>query len=216
MRIVLAFSALLALAGNGFAQDEDQVFTGTVGQSPIVLRLIHTGDGITGSYFYRAQGVDIGLVAEGEAGQFIECPLAVGNSVPVRCDHPTGYWQLSLDQPTISGFWRKTSQATSALPITLTPVGFSDEVDDTYEELRAEGPTRPLDKKGASPDGAVAWQYMEEPRSGASIPQLTEAPVPTAMQAVNENLGYRFRGTVGLALAAKPGGSYGCDYTVPF
>jgi hypothetical protein len=224
-------AALLCLAGVANANtnasadkkpDASETYLGTLGKSAVVLRLYRNDDGRSvGTYFYRSQGVDIGLVAQAKEGQYIECPLRGGNDEPAPCDKPTGYWTLAVNGDTVTGTWRKTPQAASALPIVLKRTAASCDADfdptvqaRAYACLRADGPTHPTGKTGASHDGALAWQFVEEKRSGASMPQLTRAPDSTAMASINDALARRLRADIDNSLEAKPEGEGSCSHTI--
>jgi hypothetical protein len=228
MRSPIVIVSLLLFAassiGVAHAQDGQGPFVGTLGKSAIVLRL-YTNDGKkVGRYFYRAKGVDIGLIANGHANEYIECPLGGGNNEPDACDKPTGYWTLSVQGDSANGTWRKTPQATDALPVALTrqcehcanASDSADAIEKTYAQLRAVGPTQMLPKQSSSDDGAVTWQFMQEKRSGATIPQLVKAPAVDAMRKINDNLKHEFTHDIDAALSSKPDGEASCDYSIPF
>ncbi|WP_321888749.1 hypothetical protein [Paraburkholderia bannensis] len=232
MRIVCT-AALLALAVSLPARaatsatpatpdtQSSTTWLGTLGKSAIAVRLYRNDDGQTvGTYFYRSQGVDIGLVAQGKPGQFVECPLRGGNDQPAACDAPTGYWSIALNGDSASGTWRKTPQA-APLPVALSRSTAScdnifrtDKQQHAYECLRADAPLRATGKQSISHDGTLAWQFVEENRSGASAPQLTRAPNPAAMAAINRDLQKVLRSDINAALEAKPEGQGSCATSI--
>jgi hypothetical protein len=229
MRHAFAIAGLLFLgalhAGAALADDDQGPFVGTLGKSAIVLRLYKDDNGQpVGRYFYRSQGIDIGLIARNAPGEYMECPLEGGNTDPQACEQPTGYWTLSVKGDNVIGTWRKTLQAAQTLSVTLArqcnacanasyP---SDAIEKAYAQLRAEGPTHLSTKPSTSDDGSVTWQWLQEKRSGATIPQLVKAPVADAMQRINDELKRRFAQDIDAALSAKPDGESSCQYTVPF
>ena len=228
MRHVFVIASLLLFAassvGIAHADDDQGPFVGTLGKSPIVLRLYTNDDKKVGRYFYRAKGVDIGLIASGKGNEYIECPLGGGNNEPDVCDKPTGYWMLSIQGDNANGTWRKTLQATDALPVALTrqcsgcanandPSGA---IEKAYAQLRAEGPTQMLPKPSSSDDGLVTWQFIQEKRSGATIPQLVKAPASDVMRKINDDLKHQFAQDIDAALSSKPDGEASCNYSVPF
>jgi hypothetical protein len=228
MRETLVVITLLLISVSGIrvvrADDSQGPFVGTLGKSPIVLRL-YTEDGKkVGRYFYRAKGIDIGLIAESKNNEYIECPLGGGNNEPEACDKPTGYWTLLIQGDNATGTWRKTRQAAENLPVALTRQcngcanagDPSDAIEKAYSQLRAEGPTQLLPKQSSSDDDAVAWQFMQEKRSEATIPQLVKAPATDAMRKINDDLKHQFAENIDAALSSKPDGEASCDYSIPF
>ncbi|RKP50951.1 hypothetical protein D7S89_07805 [Trinickia fusca] len=195
-----------------------------MGKSAIVLRLYEFDHARVGRYFYRSQGVDIGLVQAGKPGQFVECPLDGGNDEPKTCDAPTGYWTLSIEGDVVKGNWRKTATAAQTLPVELKRAAVTCDVhfdahsdsERAYECLRSEAPTQVMARNGHSDDGAIAWQFVREKRSGAMMVQLSAAPDRGAMDAVNASLERGFREDISEALASLPGGSTSCDSKVSF
>jgi hypothetical protein len=233
MRIVHAtalFALTIAIAGPALAAAPSQTDTqssttwlGMLGKSAIAVRLYRNDDGqAVGTYFYRSQGVDIGLVAQNKSGQYVECPLRGGNDQPASCEKPTGYWSLAVNGDNASGNWRKTPQAAPlsiALhrsPITCDDDFRSDKQQQPYECLRVEGAPIPTDKRAVSHDGALAWQFVEEKRSGASAPQLTHAPNPAAMAAINRALQKALRFDINAALESRPDGDALCSSSIGF
>jgi hypothetical protein len=228
MRHAFVIVSLLILAassvGIAHAQDDQGPFVGTLGKSPIVLRLYTNDSKKVGRYFYRAKGIDIGLIASGKSGEYIECPLGGGNNEPDVCDKPTGYWTLSIQGDNANGTWRKTPQATDALTVALTrqcngcakASDPSDAIEKAYAQLRAEGPTQMLPKQSSSDDGAAMWQFMQEKRSGATIPQLVKAPASDGMRKINDDLKHHFAQDIDAALSSKPDGEASCSYSIPF
>jgi hypothetical protein len=228
MRHAFVIASVLCLGTFGFgvahAEDDQGPFVGTLGKSPIVLRL-YTNDGKkVGRYFYRTKGIDIGLIANGKNNEYIECALGGGNNEPETCDKPTGYWTLSIQGENANGTWRKTPQATDALSVALTrqcsecantsdPSGA---IEKAYAQLRAAAPTQMLPKQSSSDDGAVTWQFMQEKRSGATIPQLVKAPTNDAMRKINDDLKHEFAQDIDATLSSKPDGEASCEYTIPF
>jgi hypothetical protein len=225
MRLPAAVSlAMLSLVGLCHASDGQGSYVGTIGKSPVVLRFEKNEQQTVGRYFYRSQGVDIGLVPGGKVGEFIECPLSGGDAAPAACDQPTGYWTLSVGADTVTGEWREAPQTANSLPIHLTrasdhcDMGASDAppAENAYECLRSEGERQILPKKGAAAHGAVTWQFIGDKRSGANMPQLTKAPDAEAMRQINATLQKIFRQEVSVALQSRPQGESSCTPTVAF
>ncbi|KWN17605.1 hypothetical protein [Burkholderia ubonensis] len=206
------------------AAPDESLYRGTIGKSPIVLRFYQNDKQAIGRYFYRSQGIDIGLVPTVNAGEFIECPLSGGGDEPTACAEPTGVWSLSFASGSASGTWRKSAGAVATLPIRLERTSAtcdanfhgSSATERSYDCLRVEGPTEISARKGTSADRAVTWRFITEKRSGASTPQLTSAPSADAMRTINAELDRVFRETVGLALMARPKGDSSCTPTVAF
>jgi len=222
LRIALLFTLGLTVTGAAHAGDVDGVYVGTLGKSSIVAvfyKIDH--DKPVGNYFYRTQGRDIGLVAQNQEGQYMECPVE-GTSknpedyaplTPEPCDKPFGYWRLSMTGDNAVGAWSKTPDFTTTLVIQLQRVPKQGDCTD-YECLRAEGPVSVVkNSQKQSDDGAVAWHFLREERSGASIPQLTKAPDEAALRAINESLRKAFRDDISWTLASP---SNGYRYKVPF
>ena len=212
-------------AGTAHADDDQGPFVGTLGKSPIVLRFDSHDDGPKiGRYFYRSKGIDIGLIASGKNDEYIECPFGGGNNEPEACDKPTGYWTLSIQGDSATGTWRKTPQSTDTLPVALTSQCAdcahasdpSDAIEKAYAQLRAAGTMQMLPKLSSSDDGAVTWQFMQEKRSGATIPQLVKAPNSDAMHKINDDLKQQFADDIDSALSSKPDGDASCEYRIPF
>lgn len=216
-RIFAAVLALLAMVGTAHAE-AGGVYTGTLGPSAVVVQFYTDQQGFVGRYFYRARGVDIGLVHR-SGGRFVECALQGGGDTPQPCSKPTGYWTLAFSGDSATGTWRKTPQAPPLeikLMLTVTRQSDASVLAQAYARLRAEGPAEPAGEQSVSSDGGVAWQFLREKRSGARIPQLTKAPDAAAMQAINKSLDETFRLDIDQALSAKPEGEYACNYKVPF
>lgn len=221
---IVALIVACTATGAVYAADASDSYVGTLGKSPIALRLYELDQARVGRYFYRSQGVDIGLVQAGKPGQFIECPLGGGNDEPKTCDAPTGYWTLSIDGDVVKGNWRKTANAAQTLPVELKRATITCDArfnehsasERAYECLRSDGPTQMLARKGHSDDGATAWQFVREKRSGATMVQLSAAPNQDEMRAVNALLERGFRENISAALASLPGGSTWCDSKVSF
>lgn len=86
MRLSCAPLIAASLATNiAHAAPDESLYRGTIGKSLIVLRFYKNDKQAIGRYFYRSQGVDIGLVPTGNAGEFIECPLSGGGDEPTAC-----------------------------------------------------------------------------------------------------------------------------------
>ena len=220
-RIALLFTLGLTMTGAAHAGDVDGVYVGTLGKSSIVAVFYKIDNKPVGNYFYRSQGREIGLVAQNQEGQYMECPVE-GTSKdpddyaplnPEPCNKPFGYWRLSMTGDNAVGAWSKTPDFTTTLAIRLQLVPKQGDCTD-YECLRAEGPVSVVkNSQKQSDDGAVAWHFLREERSGASIPQLTKAPDETALRAINESLLKTFRGDIERTFDSPMNGN---RYKVPF
>ncbi|WP_157644568.1 hypothetical protein [Burkholderia ubonensis] len=70
------------------AAPDESLYRGTIGKSSIVLRFYQNDKQAIGRYFYRAQGIDIGLVPTVNAGEFIECPFPAATNQPPAPNRP--------------------------------------------------------------------------------------------------------------------------------
>ncbi|WP_157381040.1 hypothetical protein [Burkholderia ubonensis] len=171
----MRFSCALLFAASlvtdiAHAAPDESLYRGMIGKSPIVLRFYQNDKQAIGRYFYRSQGIDIGLVPTVNAGEFVECSLSGGGDEPTACAEPTGVWSLSFASGSASGTWRKSAGAVATLPIRLERTSAtcdanfngSSATERGYDCLRVEGSTEISARKETSADRAITWRFITE------------------------------------------------------
>ncbi len=174
------FLPFAALAKEG--EPTPRVYEGTVGASPVVVKLEGEGDGVSGQYFYRSKRFDIDLFGEEKNGALqLESRLTADKL------------RLKLEGSNYAG--ELTTKSGKTLAVQLRAVGpdaARDLPDDLpgdlglYEKLQLSGLTLKPEKTATIAGRNIRWQV--EPSSGNRLFRIeNDYPAP-AMEAINKAL----------------------------
>lgn len=197
IRVVLsrpsAACVLLLACFAGVAQAQTQVWEGTLGKAPIIVKFDPPGDGgdLSGQYFYRKHRHGIDLVGARAA----DGSLALEEQIYVEGDGNRLRWELKPGDDVVVGEWigkgrrlpiRLRKVSTSTLPATDDPA---------LAELRASKPYLFLQLQGLTlkagrleTTGGYRLQWWREPTSDIELFRVISGYPEAQLRAINLTL----------------------------